>query len=189
MSPASCSLSPHERDIRWDNVVRGPRTRRSGPISSPSYPSMLGGLGGYIGDDLSTRSWSKKAVQIRSLVLCFERNLRPRVGLDHRPHFTTSPLHHQARNAQQRCASRGKELSLDKRILQTAAKPRNPSCLPYKEEVAGSIGHRPLLEPLQNDGILWARNGFLRNSGHRTLNARPAAFRASSREQVGYLAD
>ena len=37
MSPASCSLSRHDRDIRWDIEVRGPRTRKSGRISSPSY--------------------------------------------------------------------------------------------------------------------------------------------------------
>jgi len=52
--------------------------------------------------------------------------------------FTTSPLHHPVRNAPQWCASRGKEFSLDKRILQATAIPRNPSFLPYKEEVAGS---------------------------------------------------
>jgi hypothetical protein len=34
MSPASCSLSRHDRDIRWDNEVRGPRTQKSGRISS-----------------------------------------------------------------------------------------------------------------------------------------------------------
>jgi hypothetical protein len=53
MSPASCSLSPHDRDIRWDNEVRGSRTRKSGRISSPSYPSMFGGLRGYIEDYLA----------------------------------------------------------------------------------------------------------------------------------------
>ena len=41
------------------------------------------------------------------------------------------------------------------RILQAAAIPRNPPHLPYKE-VAGSIGHRPLLESLQSGSISWA---------------------------------
>src|ERR687891_288953 len=48
MSPASCTLSRCDRDIRWDNEVRGPRTRRRGRISGPSYPSMFGGLPRYL---------------------------------------------------------------------------------------------------------------------------------------------
>jgi hypothetical protein len=47
-------------------------------------------------------------------------------------------LHHPARNAPQWCASWRMVFSLDKRILQATAMPRNPSHLPYKEEVAGS---------------------------------------------------
>src|SRR5215211_5043534 len=53
MSPASCSLSPHDRDIRWDNEVRGPRTRKRGRRSGPSYPSMFGGLRRYVEDYLA----------------------------------------------------------------------------------------------------------------------------------------
>ena len=53
MSPVSCFLSHHDRDNRWDNEVRGPRARKSGRISSPSYPSMFGGLRGYIEDYLA----------------------------------------------------------------------------------------------------------------------------------------
>ena len=60
--------------------------------------------------------------------------------------FTTSPLHHPVRNAPQWCASRGKGFSLDKRILQATAIPRNPSFLPYKEEVAGSNPASPTTE-------------------------------------------
>src|SRR5215213_2558682 len=48
MSPASCTLSRCDRDIRWDNEVRGPRTRKRGRISSPSYPFMFCGLRGNV---------------------------------------------------------------------------------------------------------------------------------------------
>src|SRR5215211_321110 len=53
MSPASCTLSRCDRDIRWDNGVRGPRTRKRGRISSPTNPSMFGGLRGYLEHDLA----------------------------------------------------------------------------------------------------------------------------------------
>jgi hypothetical protein len=74
------------------------------------------------------------------------RKLADALGKARSGHLSTSPLHHPARNAPQSCASRGKRFSLDKRILQDTAIPRNPSHLPYKEEVAGSIGHRPLIK-------------------------------------------
>jgi hypothetical protein len=162
MSPASCSLSRHDRDIRWDNEVRGPRTQKSGRISSPSYPSMLGGLGRYIEDYLAYPSTLCRLMAtyrygvVRSRIgasqlvagagkrfesarrLSFELNLIPRVGLDHKPrlHYITST------SPSAQCSAMvckpGKEFSLDMRILQAAAIPRNPSRLPYKEEVAGS---------------------------------------------------
>src|SRR5918993_2241760 len=53
MSPVSRSLSRHDRDIRWDNEVRGHRTRKRGRISSPFYQPMSGGLRGYIEDYLA----------------------------------------------------------------------------------------------------------------------------------------
>src|SRR5215213_10259452 len=66
------------------------------------------------------------------------RKLADAPGKARSEHLSTSPLHHPARNAPQSCASRGNGFSLDKRILQDTAIPRNPSHLPYKEEVAGS---------------------------------------------------
>src|SRR5918994_4878299 len=53
MSPASFTLSRCERDIRWDNEVRGSRIRKRGRISSPSHQSMLGGLRRYLEDYLA----------------------------------------------------------------------------------------------------------------------------------------
>src|SRR5918994_3759902 len=48
MSPASCTLSRCDQDIRWDNEVRSPRTPKRGRRSGPSYPSMFGGLRRYL---------------------------------------------------------------------------------------------------------------------------------------------
>ena len=42
MIPASCSLSRHDRDIRWDNEVRGPRTRKWGHLGRALEGNQLG---------------------------------------------------------------------------------------------------------------------------------------------------
>jgi hypothetical protein len=64
-------------------------------------------------------------------------SLNPRVGLDHKPrlHYITSTSPSAQSSA--KVCKLGKEFTLDMRILQAAAIPRNPSRLPYKE-VAGS---------------------------------------------------